>query len=91
MRSLRLLAFAFAVFCGVAAFTPNLSDEELRKGVNVALTWKRLSFEQRREMVENLLAMPTFSRSLQQEVRVFSTISALQSLKMFAACARHHY
>lgn len=34
----------------------------------MALTWKKLSFDQRKEMVQNLLQMPNFSLKLQNEL-----------------------
>lgn len=46
----------------------HLSEAELRKGINVALTWKRLSFEQRKEMIENILHMPNFGLNLENEL-----------------------
>jgi hypothetical protein len=46
----------------------HLTEDELRKGINVAMTWKKLSFEQRKEIILNLLSMPNFNLKLENQL-----------------------
>jgi hypothetical protein len=57
----------------------HLSESELRKGINVALQWKKLKFDQREDMVKNLLQMPNFNQKLQNELINAITLSRILS------------
>lgn len=89
------------IFCSLtiifAASIAHLSEAELRKGINVALTWKKLSFEQRREMIQNMLQMQNFGLKLRNELinaittsRVMSKDERKELIKLMLIKAKFH-